>query len=44
MKKIWKTLEYNFDYYFVYFLYKTEKIDRYHDFMIKKWGNRYLKD
>lgn len=41
MKNFWKALEYNFDYYFVYFLYKTEKIDRYHDWMKNKWPDKY---
>lgn len=42
MKKYIKTLEYWFDYYFVliYFLFSGSKIDRYFEYMEKKWGNK----
>ena len=41
MKKFLKTLEFNFDYYVVYFLYNGNKINRYYEYMNKKWGDRF---
>ena len=38
MKKFWKKIEYWFDYHLVYFLYNPRKINRYYEFMNKKWG------
>jgi hypothetical protein len=43
MKSITYTIEIKwiFDYYIAYFTYKTDKLDRYHDYMIQKWGKKY---
>lgn len=38
MKKFFKKLEFWFDLYFVYFLYNSKKIDKYYEYMEKKWG------
>jgi hypothetical protein len=40
IKKYFKTVEYWFDYYFVYFLYNGNKIDKYYEYMEKKWGGK----
>lgn len=40
MKKCLKTLEFWFDYYFVYFLYSGNKTDKYFEYMENKWGNK----
>jgi hypothetical protein len=42
MKKIFKWVEWKFDFYFTYFLYNPNKRFRYHRYMIKKWGDRYI--
>jgi hypothetical protein len=34
-------IEWQFDYYFTFLLYSRDKRDRYHSFMIKKYGNKY---
>ncbi len=39
MKKFFKKLEFWFDLYFVYFLYNGKKIDKYYEYMEKKWDN-----
>ncbi len=36
-----KTFEFFLDFYIVFFLYNSRKLNRYHRFMIKKWGTRY---
>jgi hypothetical protein len=41
MKKYIKELEYKIDYYLVIFLYNPNKVDRYHQYMTKKWGTKY---
>jgi hypothetical protein len=41
MKRFFKQLEWVFEYYFVYFLFKPDKLHRYHYFMRKKWGDKY---
>jgi len=41
MKKFFKELDWIWDYYFVYFLYNSNKVHRYHWYMKKKWGPRY---
>jgi hypothetical protein len=40
IKQYFKTVEYWFDYYFVYFLYNGNKIDKYYEYMEKKWGGK----
>ena len=39
LKKVTKKIELWFDIYFVYFLYNDKKLDRYYDYMRKKWGS-----
>jgi len=39
MQKIIKKLDWIWDYYFVYFLYNAKKLDRYYEYMNKKWNN-----
>jgi hypothetical protein len=34
-------IDWIFDYYIAYFTYKTDKLDRYHNYMIQKWGKKY---
>jgi hypothetical protein len=41
MKKFFKELEWRWDYYFLYFLFNPNKVHRYHEYMTKKWGERY---
>ena len=41
MKKFLKNMEYNWDYYFVYFLFNGMKTDRYYDYMSNKWGDKW---
>jgi hypothetical protein len=41
MKKFLRELDWKWDYYFVIFLYNPNKVDRYHLYMINKWGRRY---
>ena len=43
MKKFWKNLEFNFDYYICYFLYNEKKLHLYHKWMKEQWDNKYLK-
>ena len=38
---ITKKIEWIFDYYFVYFLYNARKIDKYNDYMKKKYGPKF---
>lgn len=40
IKKSFKILEFWVDYYFVYFLYNGSKLDRYYEYMEKKWGDK----
>lgn len=41
MKKLLQKIDWIIDYYFIYFLYNTNKIDRYHDYMKNKWKEKY---
>lgn len=41
MKKVLSNLQWVIDYYLVYFMYKTDKIDRYHSYMSEKYGQKY---
>lgn len=41
MKNFLKNLDYWFDYNIGYFLTNGNKMETYHDFMRKKWGDRY---
>jgi hypothetical protein len=41
MKRLQTELEYLWDYYFIYFLFKSDKLLQYHRWMKKKWGDRY---
>jgi hypothetical protein len=43
MKKLLKNIDWVFDYYIGYFLTNGNKINRYHKFMLQKWGDRYKK-
>ncbi len=38
LKNEFRRLDWIHDYYFVYFLYKPEKIQKYYDYMNSKWG------
>ena len=38
MKRVMEKLEWVTDYYFVYFLYNPNKMERYHQYMEDKWG------
>ena len=40
MNKIFKKLEWWFDYYFAWMLYNGNKQDRYIEYMEKKWGHK----
>jgi hypothetical protein len=40
-KKLIERLRWICDYYLVYFLYSTNKVERYHKWMKKKWGEKY---
>ena len=42
MKKFLFNLRWLFDYYLIYFTYNPKKIQRYHKYMIKRYGNRYV--
>lgn len=44
MKKFLKKLDWILDYYFVIWLYSPSKIDRYSQYMEKKWGNKLFKN
>ena len=39
LNRIIKKLDWIWDYYFVYFLYNANKLDRYYEYMNKKWNN-----
>ena len=41
MKKFLFNLGWLFDYYVIYFTYNSFKIKRYHEYMSKKYGNKY---
>ena len=41
MKKFLERLDWIIDFYFVIFLYNPHKVHRYHEYMTKKWGDRY---
>ena len=41
MKKFLFNLRWLFDYYVIYFTYNPKKIQRYHRYMTKKYGNKY---
>lgn len=41
LKRLWKAIEWNIDYYLVFFLYNENKLHRYHEWMSKKWGEKY---
>lgn len=41
MKKFLFNLQWWFDYHVIYFTYNTYKINRYHNYMIKKYGEKY---
>jgi hypothetical protein len=41
MKRFLKELEWKWDFYFVIFLYNTNKVHRYDAYMKHKWGKRY---
>lgn len=43
MKSILKKVDWFIDYYLVYFLYNTNKLDRYDVYMKEKWGENYNK-
>lgn len=43
MNKLIKKLDWIFDYYFEYFLYNPNKLDRYDKYMTNKWGDKYTK-
>jgi len=40
LKRVTKKIELWWDIYFVYFLYNDKKLDRYYDYMRKKWGDK----
>ena len=40
LNKILRKLDWIWDYYFVYFLYNGNKIDRYYEYMKNKWGEK----
>ena len=42
MKKIINNLHWILDYYFLYFIYNANKINKYDEYMVKRWGNKYL--
>ena len=41
MKKFLFNLGWIIDYYLIYFLYNTRKIQRYHNYMTLKYGKKY---
>jgi hypothetical protein len=41
MKKYLFNLGWLFDFYVIYFTYNPNKIQRYHEYMTKKYGNKY---
>ena len=44
LKRVAKKIELWFDIYFVYFLYNDRKLDRYYNYMRKKWGDKLNQD
>lgn len=38
INRIINKLDWIWDYYFVYFLYNANKLDRYYEYMNKKWN------
>ena len=42
LNKIIRKLDWIWDYYFVYFLYNGNKIDRYYEYMKNKWGKKWM--
>ena len=42
MKKFLFNLGWLFDYYVIYFTYNPNKIQRYHEYMTKRYGKRYI--
>lgn len=42
MKKIINNISWILDYYFLYFIYNGNKLNKYDEFMSQKWGNKYL--
>lgn len=43
MKNFIINLNWVWDYYILYNMYNSKKIDRYHNYMSKKWGEKYEK-
>lgn len=43
MKKILDKIEWIFDYYFAWITYNGYKFDKYHEYMVKRWGEKYTK-
>lgn len=41
LKKFLMEIDWRWDYYFVIFLFSPKKVNRYHRYMIEKWGERY---
>lgn len=41
MKNFLIKLEWIYEYYFVYFMFSPHKLQRYHTYMRKKWGDKY---
>ena len=41
MKRLRTELVYLWDYYVMYFFFKSDKLLQYHRWMKKKWGDRY---
>ena len=41
MKKLLNNLDYWFDFYIGYIMTNGNKIYKYHEYMSKKWGDRY---
>lgn len=41
LKKLFTEISWRWDYYFLIFLYNPHKVNRYHRYMIDKWGERY---
>lgn len=39
VSKIINKLDWIYDYYILYFMYNGRKLDRYYDYMNKKWNN-----
>lgn len=41
MKKFFNRLDWIIDYYFLYFMFNSRKLNKYHEYMTKKWGEKY---